>query len=410
MEAGFISCLLNNPELLSKVVSKIKPEYLEDEFLSLIYAKMIELNNFNTPFLAKQMGIDVRSLIDIENLIILPTEQKITQYGYCIFESYKQREVARLINEGNIDNVFEKISEIKKMTFFEEREVDESEVFLKSAEERFRGEEDNRNIQSGYNTIDEKIKGFRKSELIILGGRPASGKTTFGMNIAFNMAKEGKKILFCSLEMSSVELHERIVKSITGVSEFNNIACEVFEKVIKASRYIKNNVSLKIYDKAGMTIEDIICKAKDDNYDAVFIDHLAILKSTRKFKSRYEEVSYLSGRLKVLARELDIPVVCLCQLNRALEGREIKAPTMADLRDSGSIEQDADLVFMVYRPEYHLMNSEPDDSDSKEHIQWEEEMRKHKGKAQIILAKNRRGYSGRFTFGFDGRHYRFYEL
>lgn len=410
MEAEFISCLLNKPELLSKVVSKIKPEYFEDEFLSLTYAKMIALNEFNTPFLAKQMGIDVRTLLEIEEMIQIPTKDRLLQFGYCIFENFKQREIRNLINSSNIDEVAERVSEIQKMTFYDEVEINESEVFLKSAEERFKGEEDNRNIPTNYLEIDEKIKGFRKSELIILGGRPASGKTTFGMNIAYKMAEQGKKILFCSLEMSSVELHERIVKSLVDVSDFRGITYEQFEKVIKASQYIKNKIPLKIYDKAGMTIEDIICKAKEGEYDAVFIDHLAILKSVRKFKSRYEEVSFLSGRLKVLARELDIPVVCLCQLNRGLENRELKAPTMADLRDSGSIEQDADLVFMVYRPEYHLMNSEPDDANSKEHIEWEEEMRKQKGKAQIILAKNRRGFAGRFTLGFDGRHYKFYDM
>ena len=223
------------------------------------------------------------------------------------------------------------------------------------------------------------------------------------------MAKDKKNVLFCSLEMGKVELHERLLKSITKINNYKNMSQEDFEKIIKTSNAIKDRLPLTIYDKPGMTIENIIYKAKQGKYDVIVVDHLSILRSVQKFKSRYEEVSYLSSRLKVLARETNSPVICLCQLSRALEGREIKAPNMSDLRDSGSIEQDADLIFFIYRPEYHLKDKEPDDKDSDAYYKWEEEMQKVRGKACLILAKNRRGYTGRFNLRFDGANYTFYE-
>lgn len=410
-EYAFISCLLNKPELIDRVSSKIKPEYFEDDCCRVIYSKMLELASFNTPLLAKELKdvVSFKELLEIDSILNIVKPNIIDGYGYCILENYKNRQIKKLIESNNFDDMSSKIDDIRQITYFEEDDCDECEEYLKNVEERYNGEKDTRNIPTGFFNIDSQIDGFRKSELIIIGGRPASGKTTFGINLAYNMAKAKNKVLFCSLEMGKIELHERLVKSITKINNYKKMTPQDFEKIVKTSRAIKERLPLIIYDKAGMTIENIIYKAKQEKYDVIFIDHLSILRSSRNFKSRYEEVSYLSARLKVLARELDIPVVTLCQLNRALEGRDIKAPTMADLRDSGSCEQDADLVAFVYRPEYHLKDKEPDDKKSKAYDEWQNQMDELKGKAQLILAKNRRGYIGRFKFGFDGANYLFYE-
>jgi replicative DNA helicase len=180
-----------------------------------------------------------------------------------------------------------------------------------------------------------------------------------------------------------------------------------WEKLINTSKELYNSTPLTIYDRAGMTIEDIFRKTYQKKPDIVFVDHLSILRTTKNFTgNRYAEVSYLTGQLKILAREMDIPVVCLCQLNRQVEGRTIKAPNLSDLRDSGSIEQDADIVSFIYRPEYHLRLNEPDDG-TKEHTEWQVELEKVKGKGYWIIAKNRRGYLGRFELKFDGKTYSF---
>lgn len=248
-----------------------------------------------------------------------------------------------------------------------------------------------------------------EEKLFVIENYIVTHNTSLGMNLAYNISKNGHKVLFCSCEMGAVELHERLVKSITKITDYKKISSDEFNEIVKTSKYLKDELPLKIYDKAGMTIEDIVCKCKEETFDVVVVDHLAILKSAKTFKSKYELVSYLSSRLKQLAREFDIPVICLCQLNRALEGRDIKSPTMADIRDSGSVEEDGDIVAFIYRPEYHLQQRKPDNETSKEYSDWENEMNMVKGKAEFIIAKNRRGYTGRFKLKFDGETYTFSE-
>lgn len=404
----FISVLLQRNEYINLVASKIKPEYIQDDTCKKIYQSMLDEPEYTLPSISKATGIKFAEILELADQT--PANRTILDtYGYWILNNYKQAEIKKLANNTGIDDVSARIDELKSLEYYDAKEINESDEFLKNVEDRYSGKEDLRNVKTGYTNIDGKIDGFRNSELVIIGGRPASGKTTFGMNIAYNMAKEGKNVLFCSLEMGKIELHERLCKSITKISDYEKMTPQQFDKLIKVSKAIKERLKLTIYDKPSQTIENIFFVAKQKKYDVVFIDHLSILKSSKSFKSRYEEVSYLSARLKVLARELDIPVVCLCQLNRALESREIKAPTMADLRDSGSIEQDADLISFVYRPEYHLKQLEPDDQTSKEHEQWQEQLEEVKGKAQVIFAKNRRGFTGKFKFGFDAPTYTFFE-
>lgn len=408
-EILFISCLLNKPSELEAAASKIKPEYLQDSFCRSIYEAMLELGTYSTPVLAKHLNINISKLIEIEGHIVIFIKLQFEGYCYVIFENYKHREIKRLATQEEVD--IERLNELQNLTFFEEPAVDESDEFLKNVQDRYEGKSDNRNIKTGFFAIDSKIGGFRYSEAIFIGGRPGSGKTSLGLNIAYNIAKEKKTVLFFSLEMGRIELHDRLVKSITKINNYEKMTQEDFYKVIKTSRAIKERLPLKVFDKAGMTLEDIFYKAKKEKQkDAIIIDHLSILHSRRYFKSKYEEVSYISGKIKELARLLDIPVICLCQLNRALESRDLKAPTMADIRDSGTVEQDGDIIAFVYRPEYHLKDKEPDDKNSKAHSDWEEKMNEVRGKAQFIIAKNRRGFVGRVNLGFDGKNYIFYDI
>ena len=406
-EQVLIGMLINAPKFVERVSSKIKPEYFLDNAMGRLFEEIIN-GNTNPPLLAKRCGVSLSEIIEMQGIQMLVTKELIDAYGYYVFEQHKKIEISQLLTQEPVD--VEAIEQIQKQTFFEEPEKNESDEYLKNVEERYVGNQDTRNYPTGFSNIDEKIEGFRKSEAIFIGARPGGGKTTLGMNIAYNMAKNKTKVLFCSLEMGSVELHERLVKSITKITNYKSMSNEDFNRIIKISKAIKEKLPLIIYDKAGMTIEDIISKCKNtEDLQVVIIDHLAILRSSKTFKSKYELVSYLSSRLKQLARELDIPVICMCQLNRALEGRDIKAPTLADIRDSGSVEEDGDIVAFIYRPEYHLAQREPDNEFSEDHRKWEEEMNAVKGKAEFIIAKNRRGYTGRFKLGFDGETYTFYE-
>ncbi len=408
-EYAFISCLLTKPELLDRVVGKIKPEYLEDEKCRTIYSAMVELVNFNIPLLHKKTKIDFVELLKISEILKIVNKSVIDGYGMYILEAHKTRRAKEILSLDDIDQMSAELDSVKALQYLEEENVDVVQEYLASVEKRYRKEPDTRNLKTGFYYLDSRIEGFRKSELIVIGARPGGGKTTLAMNMAYNIAKDGHKVLFCSLEMSKIEMFERLNKSITKINDYSDMSPEDFEKIIKVSNAIKERLKLDVYDKAGMTLEDIFFKAKQNKYEIVFVDHLSILKSSLKFKSRYEELSYITARLKVLARQLDIPVVCLCQLNRALEGRDLKAPNMADLRDSGSIEQDADKVAFIYRPEYHLKDKEPDNKDSKQHIDWEIEMERVKGRAQFIVSKNRRGWIGRVDLLFDGANYKFEE-
>ena len=274
-EYAFISCLLNKPELIDRVSSKIKPEYFEDDCCRVIYSKMLELASFNTPLLAKELKdvVSFKELLEIDSILNIVKPNIIDGYGYCILENYKNRQIKKLIESNNFDDMSSKIDDIRQITYFEEDDCDECEEYLKNVEERYNGEKDTRNIPTGFFNIDSQIDGFRKSELIIIGGRPASGKTTFGINLAYNMAKAKNKVLFCSLEMGKIELHERLVKSITKINNYKKMTPQDFEKIVKTSRAIKERLPLIIYDKAGMTIENIIYKAKQEKYDVIFIDH-----------------------------------------------------------------------------------------------------------------------------------------
>jgi len=403
-ELLLVANLLQETKYIPLVSSKLTPEDFDDKFLGSVYNELLQ--DKNVIDIAKDLDIKPEEVMSIANSCDKASSFAVKNYGYYIFERNKNRKLKEIANAETIDA--NALIEVNSKNFLEEKPQNESEAYLKMVEDVYSGKPDYLTVPTGFINIDEKIGGFRKSEAVFIGGRPGAGKTTFGINMAYNMAKAKKKVLFCSLEMSARELHERLVKSITQICNYKGASQQEIDKIIKTSKAIKERLPLQIYDKSGMKIEDIFAKTLNEKPDVVFIDHLAILKSAQRFRSRYEEVSYLSAKIKEMARLYDIPVICLCQLNRALEGRDIKAPTLSDIRDSGSVEQDGDIIGFIYRPEYHLLQQEPD--DEAKHIEWEEKLRVVKGKAKFIIAKNRRGYTGTFVFGFRGETYNFYEL
>lgn len=404
-ELYLVSNLLYDKKFIPLVAGKIQPDDFDDKFLGEIYAELLQEKDVIG--ISKDLDVKPEKIMEIACVCGIGSVWAVKTYGEYIFERNKNRKLKEIANAEQINA--NQLIEVNSQQFADDKPQDESEAYLKMVEDVYSGKPDYLTIHTGYYNVDDKIGGFRKSEAIFIGGRPASGKTTFAINIAYNMARNKKKVLFCSLEMGARELHERLVKHITGIDHYKNATQHEIDKIIKTSKAIKDRLPLIIYDKAGMKLEDIYSKTLSEKPDVVFIDHLAILKSAQKFKSRYEEVSYLSAKIKELARQYDIPVICLCQLNRNLEARDIKAPSLSDIRDSGSVEQDGDIIGFIYRPEYHLQQQEPDLEDKK-HIEWEEKLRAVKGKAKFIIAKNRRGFTGSFLFGFKGETYSFFEL
>ncbi len=263
-----------------------------------------------------------------------------------------------------------------------------------------------RGLKTGFRDLDAKTAGFQKGDLIIIGARPAMGKTTFAQNLAYNVATrngEGKGVLFFSMEMAKAEIVDRMVSDISGVDSWKirtgNVSDEDFARIGDALGEM-NEVPLYIDDTSSMTILELRNKARravhDHNITMVIVDYLQLLQGSDRYAgNRVQEVTEISRGLKTLARELEIPVIALAQLSRGVTGRDDPRPVLSDLRESGSIEQDADLVMFLHRPDYYKQNN---DDFVPTNI------------TELILAKHRHGPVGKVELYFHPELLRFMTL
>lgn len=261
-------------------------------------------------------------------------------------------------------------------------------------------------IPSGFTKLDEITSGWQKSDLVIIAGRPAMGKTSFALSIAKNIAVDYRTpVAFFSLEMNNVQLVDRLISNvceIDGKKIMNGqLTREEWNRLDKTVSKLMG-APLYIDETPGMSIFELRTKARrlvrEKGVKLIMIDYLQLMNASgSRFSNRQEEVSTISRSLKGLAKELDIPILALSQLNRGVEGREGlegKRPQLSDLRESGAIEQDADMVLFVHRPEYY-------------HLYEDEKGNDLRGKAQIIIAKHRKGATGDVLLAFQGQYTRF---
>lgn len=261
-----------------------------------------------------------------------------------------------------------------------------------------------RGLKTGFRDIDKKTAGFQKGDLIIVGARPAMGKTTFAQNLAYNIASiNNKGVLFFSMEMGSGEIMDRMVSSISGVDNWNvrtgNMTSDQVNQVEDALATL-SEIPLFIDDTSSMDITEIRNKARramhDHEIGAVIIDYLQLIQGSDRYKGqRVQEVTEISRGLKIMARELKIPVIALAQLSRNVTGRDDPTPVLSDIRESGSIEQDADLVLFLHRPDYYHQN---DKDYEKTNI------------TELIIAKHRHGATGKIELYFKEELLRFISL
>ncbi|WP_375661666.1 replicative DNA helicase [Bartonella sp. CR127HXZ] len=284
-------------------------------------------------------------------------------------------------------------------------------------------------IATHIKTLDEKMGGLQASDLIILAGRPAMGKTSLATNIAFNIANackrhdnnqanEGGIVGFFSLEMSSEQLATRIISEQIKVSSSDmrrgNISEEQFAKIIHAMRSLQT-IPLYIDQTGGVSLAQLSARARrlkrQHGLDVLIIDYIQLMTSgsKRSLENRVQEITAITTGLKALAKELNIPIIALSQLSRQVENRTDKRPQLSDLRESGSIEQDADIVLFVYREEYYLKNEEPKEGTA-EYSKWQDAMEQAKGKAEVIIAKQRHGPTGIVPLAFQSDFTRFSDL
>lgn len=262
-------------------------------------------------------------------------------------------------------------------------------------------------LSTGLADLDKALGGLQDSDLVILAGRPAMGKTALAVNIAFAVAAAGHPVAFFSLEMSAAQLASRVLASRAGVAgedlRRGTGGQDGVRAVVGAARHLEG-LPLFIDDGGGKTFGEIAAGARRlqrrHGMAALFVDYLQLMQPPQGSRSRVEEVGDMTRSLKMLAKDLNVPVVALSQLSRAVESRTNKRPLLSDLRDSGAIEQDADVVMFVYREEYYLAQNEPDPSDEG-WVEWERGIAAARGKAEVIIGKHRHAPTGTARLHFD---------
>lgn len=288
-------------------------------------------------------------------------------------------------------------------------------------------------ISTGLTDLDHKLGGLHNSDLLILAGRPSMGKTSLATNIAYNIAKvfrekinekgqkevaDGGRVGFFSLEMSCEQLATRILAEVSGVQSHRirqgDLEKHEYDKIRDAATELES-LPLFIDDTGGISISQLSARARRQKrgagLDILIIDYLQLItaSSSKSSANRVQEVTEITMGLKALAKELNIPIIALSQLSRQVEQREDKRPQLSDLRESGSIEQDADAVLFVYRESYYLERLEPEDNDEKFQT-WMEKMDRIRNIGEVIIAKQRHGPIGRVELHFDANITKFSNL
>lgn len=285
-------------------------------------------------------------------------------------------------------------------------------------------------VSTGLSDMDRKLGGLHKSDLLILAGRPSMGKTSLATNIAYNVAKtykrgtlpdgsegavDGGVVGFFSLEMSAEQLAGRILAEASEISSHKirqgDMTEEEFRRFVEAAKELES-CPLFIDDTAAIPIAQLAARARrlkrTHGLDLLIVDYLQLVRGTSD--NRVQEIGEISMGLKAIAKELNIPVLALSQLSRQVESREDKRPQLSDLRESGSIEQDADVVMFVFREEYYVEREKPSDDKLDEIAAWQDRMSRLHGKAEVIIGKQRHGPIGTVELSFESQFTRFGNL
>ena len=450
-EQALLGAILSNNLALEKVENFLEPEHFSSKINALIFKtlkklisndQVADLNTLkvfleNDPDFISNGGISYLLKISENSISIINSKQ----YGELIYDLFIRRKLinlgTNLINDSydnfedkNSDIIIENTeSNLYNLTSDGDTQKGPKQfdnilsLTIDYAEKAYKKSSDVIGLKTGLNDFDKKIGGLHKSDLIIIAGRPSMGKTAFATNIASNICN-GKNndnktnVLFFSLEMSSEQLATRVISELSQISSegirTGNLSKTDFEKIIVASEQLKN-LSLFIDDSPALTISSIRTRSRrlkrKFGLDLIIIDYLQLItgESKNSNDNRVKEISDITRGLKAIAKELNIPVVALSQLSRKVEEREEKRPQLADLRESGSIEQDADLVVFLYREEYYLARTEPPEGTEK-HAMWTSKMEKVHNIAEAIVAKHRHGPISRVKLHFNATNTKFSDL
>ena len=456
-EQAVLAAVLMNNRALERTAEFLKAEHFthpahqeiyklaERQFAAGIPFDIITAKNY-----LEQQGV-LESVGGVDYLTQLSsagaTVVNVDQYGRIVYENALRRELIGLSQNiadsafiEDLDNPVTRQIEIAEQKLFELSVSGSTEkgpssmgnalqAALEEAEIAYKADGKLSGLTTGFRDLDKSISGLHHSDLIVIAGRPAMGKTAFAMNLAFNAANailSGRAhknykgaVVFFSLEMSASQLAARVLSSQTkvplGSIRNGSISDEEFMKMAQYSDAL-SKVPLFFDDTAGMSVPMMRTRIrrlarKHGGIALVVIDYLQLMTSPggRRNDNRVQEISEITRGLKMLAKEMDVPVIALSQLSRSVESRDDKRPQLSDLRESGSIEQDADIVMFTYREEYYLDNRDPSQKfsagqNTNSTDNWRARLERARGKADIIIGKNRHGRPETVPLRFIGEY------
>ena len=450
-EQHLLGSVLVNNDIIDEISNTINFEKFYDPIHLKIYEVIENLNSKGMVanpitlknYFEKNQGLD--DVGGVEYLVKLTrfssSVKQAIDYAKIVHENYVERELIKIsqhIKDDTLNVEEDKTSEIiiedaEKLLFDLAERGSFSQSFMKfnsaldqsitMAEQAMKNDQGIVGVPTGLTDLDEKLGGLHKSDLVIIAGRPSMGKTALATNIAYHAAKniqlkgEKSSIAFFSLEMSSEQLSTRILSEQSRIKS-NDIRRgkateEELNRYIETSRDIYD-LPLYIDETPAITISTLSNRARrikrKFGLSLIVVDYIQLMRTnSKKIDGRVQEISEITQGLKALAKELSVPVLALSQLSRAVEQRDVKKPQLADLRESGSIEQDADVVLFVYREEYYEEKKQPK-LGSIEHAEWQSKMSDIAGLAEILIGKQRHGPTGNIQVEFEGMYTKFKDL
>ena len=452
-EQAVIGSLLVNNEIYDEISLILDPEIqatFGDKFFDPMHQKifnairsLIFKGMLANPITLKNYFKDEKDDINVSEYLVKITKfstsvRQTIEYAKIIYDMFVRRELIKISEQAaddakitDLENDGQSIIENTEKLLFDLAEKGSSNTSLvkfddamkqtiEMAQAAFKNEEGIVGVPTGLTDLDNKLGGLHQSDLIIIAGRPSMGKTSLATNIAYNAAKKlqdsGKKssIAFFSLEMSSEQLSTRIISEQARISsDFirrGRITDDQFDKFIETSKDIAD-LPLYIDETPAISVAALSNRARRikrlHGLDMILVDYIQLMRgSLNNRDGRVQEISQITQGLKAIAKELSVPVVALSQLSRQVEQRDDHKPQLADLRESGSIEQDADVVMFVYREGYYLSRKEPREA-TVEHAEWQAKMNEVAHLAQIIIGKQRHGPIGNVTLEFEERFTKF---
>ena len=450
-EQNLLGSILVNNDIIDEIANTIKPEKFYDPIHVKIYEVIESLNRkgmIANPitlknYFEKNQGLD--EVGGVEYLVKLTrfssSVKQAIDYAKIVQENFVRRELVKIsqyIKDDTLNIEDDKSSDLiiedaEKLLFDLAERGSFSQSFMKfnlaldqsihMAEQAMKNDQGIVGVPTGLTDLDEKLGGLHKSDLVIIAGRPSMGKTALATNIAYHAAKDiqlksvKSSVAFFSLEMSSEQLSTRILSEQSRIKS-NDIRRgkateEELGRYIETSRDIYD-LPLYIDETPAITISSLSNRARrikrKFGLSLIVVDYIQLMRTNSKRNDgRVQEISEITQGLKALAKELGVPVLALSQLSRAVEQRDDKKPQLADLRESGSIEQDADVVLFVFREEYYEEKKQPK-LGSIEHAEWQSKMNDIAGMAEILIGKQRHGPTGNIQVEFEGMYTKFKDL